>query len=225
MKAVGRATGKEAKKHRLLITISRQFASGGALLGQALARRLGFAYFDREILRQAAEQLGQEEAMLAKREERLQGFFEKFVQPFMYGSPEAAYMPPPIRAGIDDRALFEAEAEAIRMFAARFDAVIVGRCGFHVLRDEPGLVNVFIHAKAKFRVEHASEAYGMGPEEAGALVEKTDREREKFVEAMTGIDWADARNYHIAMDSGKTGFKTAEEIIVLQVQQVRSRIS
>ena len=215
---------EKAKKHRLLITISRQFASGGAFLGQALARRLGFAYFDREILRQAAEQLGQEEAVLSNREERLSGFFEKVVQPFIYGSPDTAYMPPPLQPYVDDRTIFDAEAEAIRVFADRFDAVFVGRCGFHVLRDEPGLVNVFLHADAKFRAERAREVYGVDPAEAAALVVRTDREREKFMETMTGIDWTDARNYHIALDSAKTGFKTAEEIIVLQVERVRAQI-
>ena len=213
------------EKQRILITISRQFASGGAFIGQGLARRLGIAYFDRQILRQAAEQLGQEEASLAGREERLSGFLEKAVRPFIYGSPETPYIPPPLRRPVDDRALFEAEAAAIRLFAGQFDAVFVGRCGFHVLRDKPSLVNVFVHADVKSRAERLREIYGTDPDEAGRIIEKSDRDRKKFIEAMTGVDWTDARNYHLAMDSGKTGLETAQEIILLQVRKVREEVS
>ncbi len=133
-------------------------------------------------------------------------------------------MPPPLRP-VDDRALFEAEAAAIRRFARQFDAVFVGRCGFHMLREEPGLVNVFIHADAEFRAGRLKETYGMDPGEAGPLIEKSDRERGKFIKAMTGADWTDARNYHLAIDTGKTGLATAGEMILLQVEEVRAKVS
>ncbi|MDA8325961.1 MAG: cytidylate kinase-like family protein [Nitrospiraceae bacterium] len=208
---------------KILITISRQFASGGAYIGQSLARRFSCAYFDREILRRAAEQLDEEEARIEKREERLSGFFEDVIRPFIFGSPETAYMPPPLRP-VDDRDLFRAEAAIIRQLAKKYDAVFVGRCASHVLREEPGLVNIFLHARMEFRVKQAMEAYGVSADEAAGLIEKSDHDRRKFISAMTGADWTDVRNYHLAIDTGRTGFKTAEEMVRLLVEEVRAKI-
>jgi cytidylate kinase len=205
---------------RVVVTISRQLGSGGAYLGQRVAARLGLSYLDRVILRQAAEELHEQEGYLAAREERLTSFWEKMLRQFAAGIPEAGYVPPPLSVAPDEE-LFATEAGIIRKAAASGGVVIVGRCGFHVLRDVPGTVHVFLHADAEFRCRRVMELYGVGDEAvARRMIADSDRERRRFVEAMTGVDWSDARNYHLAVDTGFSGLAVAEELIVRLATEV-----
>ncbi|MDA8088098.1 MAG: cytidylate kinase-like family protein [Nitrospiraceae bacterium] len=215
--------GKEKEKEKILITIARQFGSGGSFIGKSLAGRLGFRYFDREILRQAAGIIGAEESTLSERDEKLSGFLEDVIRPFIVGSPETAYMPPPLHA-VYDRDLFEAESKIIRKIGAEYDCVIMGRAARQVLAGRPGLVNVFIHAPVDFRVARIMDLYKMSDAaEAEKLVEKSDRHRARFTEAMTGEDWTDLRNYHLSIDTERAGLNAAQEMILLLVEQVKRR--
>jgi hypothetical protein len=130
---------------RILITIPRQFGSGGSFIGMALARRLRFRYFDEEILKRATALLGAEESALSEREEKLSGFLENVIRPFIMGSPEIAYAPS--GRPVYDRDLFQIESKVIREIGEKYDAVIVGRGALYVLSGRPGLINVFIHAR------------------------------------------------------------------------------
>ncbi len=209
---------------KVLITIARQFGSGGSFIGKTLAERLGFRYFDREILRQAAGILGAEESALSEREETLSGFLENVIRPFIVGSPEAAYVPPPMHA-VYDRDLFETESKIIGKAGWQYDCVIMGRAARHVLAGQPGLVNIFIHAPRDFRVERIMKLYGLsGPEEAGKLVDKSDHDRARFIQAMTGEDWTDLRNYHLSINTERAGFVAAQDMILLLVEQVKGKI-
>lgn len=204
----------------ILITISRQFGCGGAYIGTRIAKRLGYVYVDREVLQQAARNLGVEESDLADREERVSSFWESLFRVFM---TESVYVPPPIRP-IYDRDLFNAEANIINEAADRKSAVIVGRAGFHVLKGRAGLANVFIHASMDFRIRRVMEVYKKDAEEARSLVEESDRDRGKFIHTMTGVEWADARNYHLCIDISRTDFQTAEEMIIMLVESMKRKL-
>lgn len=208
----------------ILVTISRQFGSGGAYIGQNVAKRLGYEYIDREILRQAARYLGREEEALSGREERVTGFWENFFNAFAVGIPEAGYVPPPIRP-VYDRDLFDAESAIMNEMADRRSAVIVGRAGFHALKGRLGLANVFIYAPKDFRIKRAMEVYNIqAMEDAASLVDEMDRERGRFIREMTGADWTDARNYHLSIDTGRVDFVSAEEMVSRLVDSVRQKL-
>lgn len=210
---------------KILITIARQLGSGGSRIGQIVAERLGYKYFDREILSKAADALKDGEDVLAGREEKLSGFLENLIRPFIVGSPEAPYLPPPIHP-VYDRDLFETESAIIRRIAQKYDAVIVGRAGGYVLRDQPGLVSVFIHAPMEFRVQRIMKLYNIkDAASAGELALKSDHDRAKYVRTMTGEDRTDLRNYHICLDSERTGFDGAEEIIRILADAVKKKNS
>ena len=209
---------------KILITIARQFGSGGSFIGTSLAKKLGYRYFDREILRRTTELLGTDDSMLSDREEKLSGFLENVIRPFIVGSPETTYVPPPIRL-IYDRDLFETESGVIRSIGEKYDSVIVGRAANAVLKEEPGIVNIFIHAPREFRVKRIMKVYGMADTaEAAEVVDKADHDRAKFIGAMTGADWIDLRRYHLAIDTERAGFKAAEEMICLLVREVKERL-
>ena len=184
----------------VVLTISRQIGSGGAYIGQAVARQLGLKYLDREILRQAAEALGAREADVEDLEERLAGFWSSLGPGIFAGAPDAPYVAPP-PPGVREGQVFEAETQLIRDIAAREDAVIVGRGAPHLLRDHPGVIRMFVHAPAAWRVVEIRKAYGLSEPEARVLLEQSDRRRAKFVQGLIGRLWTDACLYDLTVDS------------------------
>ncbi len=198
----------------IAITISKQMGSGGSYVGYLAAKELGFKYIDREILREAAARLGTDTKALEAHDERSCSLFDNLVMAFSFGTPEAAYVHPLSRP-VYDKDLFALEARIMNEIVDRRNAIIAGRAGFHVLKDRPGVVRVFVHAPLEFRVErvmrvrHAKE---IG--EIRAEVEEADRRRSKFVRDMAGVDWNDARNYHLCIDSSAVGFPAAAEMLI-----------
>ena len=108
----------------VVITVARQLGSGGSYIGQRVAQRLGYAYIDRQILQQAAIELGVEEAVLEDRDERLQGFWERLLTVFALGPPDGTYTPPPHL--VTDADLIETERHLIPQLATRGPCVLLG---------------------------------------------------------------------------------------------------
>lgn len=213
-----------AEAQRLAITISREVGAGGAVLGERIASKLGFTYLDREILRVIADHAGVTEHSLAKWDERLSGFWDRLIESFAVGTPEAIYTPAPEHTVLRDAELFELEVRAIREFAQRRNVVVIGRAGFWVLRDHPGLIKIFLHAPVVARVPMVMRAYNLHSEtEAREMIGRVDVERQRFVQKMCGCGLFDSRNYDLAIDTKKISFDLAEEMILKLVDRVRSR--
>ncbi len=201
------------EKPTVVITISRQFGSGGSYIGQAVASRFGMRYADREILRRAAEAVGLREGDLVVREERAGGFWEALLQSFAMGAPEAAFVPPPPTPVYADD-LFKLESLIIREIAERFDAVIVGRAGFHVLAGRPNVANVRVHADAGWRAQRVMEVYGIADrKDAEEQVRRSDRQRAQVIKSFTDADWNDARVFDLCVNTGSVGLDAATEIV------------
>lgn len=201
------------KNHTTVITISRQLASGGAYIGHLVARKLGYRYVEREVLHAAAQELGVKIRDISPQDETTTGFIENLMKSFVFGTPEAPYVPP-ARKPVYDQELFEAESRVIRSIAERHDCVIVGHGGFAVLPGRPGLFNVYIHAPKEFRIRRLKEFHAISAEQALAEIEESDSRREKFIRTMTHREWRDAGNYHLCLDAAATGFETAADTIV-----------
>jgi cytidylate kinase len=208
-------------EQRMVITISRQLASGGVYIGRRLARRLGYEYLDREILEKAAEQLGADRAALAAVEERCSSFVENLVKSFTFGTPEAAYVASSGRP-VHDREVFETESRVIRAMADRYDCVMVGHAAFFVLRGRSNMVNVLIHAPQDFRVKRLQEFHKISADQARTEILNADRQRAKFIRTMTKLEWEDARNYHLTVNSQTAGFEIVENMIVGLVEKIKA---
>jgi cytidylate kinase len=208
----------------ILITVSRQLGSGGAYIAQQVANRLGFRYVDREVLNRATEYLGDEEENLAFREERVSGFVEDLLRGYVYGTPETPYVPPPVRP-VYDIELFRAEAAIIQRIADKYDAVIVGRAGFHVLRDRPGLIKVFLHAPETSRIRRVMGKYRIAdPGEAAEMIRVSDSSRRKFIDTVAGVEWSDARSYHLCIDTAYSGPEGSEDMLATLAETARKRL-
>ena len=208
------------EKQTTIVTISRQIASGGAYIGHLLARKLGYKYVEREVLHTAARELGVDISELSAVDERRTGFIESLMKSFVFGTPEAAYVPPS-RRPVYDQELFETESKIIAAIAEKYNAVIVGRGGYFILRGRPNVVNVFIHAPRDFRVKRLRKFHEISAEQAREEIEESDRRRETFLKTMTGTDRYDARNYHLCIDVASAGFEAAERMIIELVDKTK----
>jgi cytidylate kinase len=186
---------------RTTITIARKMGSGGAYVGQIIARRFGLKYVDREVLTLAAESLGVEEGAVEASRERLTPFWGRLFGALTLGPPDGTYTPPPVRTFTDEE-LFGRQVEAMRLIARREDCVILGHGGAHVLAPHPRMINFYFHAPLRHRVRRVMELYDVADgERARRLVEESDERRNRYFRQMTGRDWACADNYHLCIDT------------------------
>jgi cytidylate kinase len=209
----------------LAVTIGRQIGSGASQLGQRLAMRLGAAYLDQEILREAAKQLGVNDQHLATRKECVTKFWARLLSAFAIGAPDDTYTAYGQRSEavpmIPDEAIFNAQSRAMRELVAQGDSVVIGHAGFHVLRDHPCHVRVFVHARIEERAKRISIEREISLERARTIVRQGDDDRRAFIEKISGCDWMNARNYDLCIDSGRISMTLAEEMIAQMVEERR----
>lgn len=203
----------------LVITISRELGSGGSYIGRQLAGRLGMSYADREIISMAAEKLHLLNEELDNRDERLTSFWEAVIQSGAGSFAALNGYIPPMAQPVTDVELYEAEAEVIQKLALH-PVVIVGRGASYLLRNHPRHVGIFLHANPAFRQKRIQELYHLSAPVAQKLLEKTDHNRVEYFRAMAGKDWADARRFHLALD---TGVIEMEQAITLILSYLKSR--
>ncbi|MBP1639801.1 MAG: Cytidylate kinase [Bacteroidetes bacterium] len=199
----------------LIITISRQLGSGGAAVGQQLAEKLNIRCVNREIVSRAAKKLSVMEQELDERDEKMQSFWKSFFQ-FNALATEVAF-PPGTRITTTGE-VFRVESEILQHVAKEESAVIIGRCGYAILKDYPNLITVYLHADKAFRVDRIAHDGTMTTEEASEVIEKNDKERGLYIETFTGNKWSDARHFDLCIDTGKIGIDKAVEIILNYVK-------
>jgi cytidylate kinase len=169
-------------------------------------------YLDHEIVHQAAEELKIPVEHLAVRDEKVTSNWQSVLQSFAY-STSWTYAPPSLNI-LNDTDFYNVESDIITKIAKQCSAVIVGRAGHYVLRDNPGCLNIFLHADVKFRQHRVEEVYHVSPEQALKLMNSVDRERARYLKMLTGQDWLDARQYHLSLDTGVLGMEKSEAIIL-----------
>lgn len=195
---------------KVIITIARQYGSGGKTIGQMLAKDMGIPFYSREILRMASDDSGIREELFNRADERLRS------NP-LFGASKKVYkgelITPDKGDFVSDENLFNYQAKVIKDLAEKGSCVIVGRCADFVLKDRPDVVSVFVHASKEYCMARAMERNSMTEREMEKFIAKTDKYRGDFYHYYTGNAWNDARNYDLCLNSGKLGFeKCVEEI-------------
>ena len=208
----------------LVVTISRLFGSGGAYLGRRLASRLKSLYLDNEICQQAAQKLKMSPEEISLRDENITPFWARFYESCSAFKDELPQYVPPSLNLLYDQGIFNAEKEVILRAAGQEPAVIVGRAGYYILRDHPNHLSILLHASDEFRRKRLQELYKFSEEEAIKAVLSTDKRRTKYLKAVTGSEWSNARQFHLCLDTGIVGLKESEEII-LKILSVRFGIN
>ena len=193
-----------------VITIARQYGSGGKTIAAMLAKDLGINCYGREILKMASEVSGINERLFGMSDEKLK---HSVLMKLLKRPYEGDLIPPESSGFVSDDNLFNYQANVIKELAESESCVIVGRCADYVLRDFPNVISVFIHADREFCLEQAMERNSMSLKEMQRFIEKTDKYRGDFYKYYTGHEWSDARNYDLCLNSGKLGFKKCVEEI------------
>lgn len=185
-----------------VITISRQYGSGGREVGQKLAKHYGIPFYDNEIIANAAKESGFAEVAFERAEEKATNSFLYSLAMGMsaYGNMDMGFS----TMSVDDR-LFLAETKVTRRFAQEGPCVIVGRCADYVLKDLPNIVNIFVMADLPARIKRAIENYELPREKAETSIIKFDKRRSNYYNYHTGKKWGDVNNYHIAIRSDFLG--------------------
>lgn len=182
-----------------VITIGRAFGAGGRDLGLALAQKLGVAYYDKELLKDAAVRAGMSPALFAKNDERAPGMLAGLPPLSMGYNPLAWYTGP---GGASGERVYRAQSDFIHQVAQEGSCVIVGRTADYILRDMPNVLNVFLHASEDECVRRILQRNDCCDEEkARAIRRKTNRMRAEFYNFYTDRTWGDASTYHLTIDS------------------------
>ncbi len=200
------------REDQFVITISRQFGTGGHEIGAELARRLNVKLLDKQIINEVAKRNHVVEEAMEKIEARnplwrddFTNFYRNYMSKAEYDGTEHDQT---------SRDLFKAQAEAIRQIAAEESCVIVGRCGFHIFENHPNALKIFIHSSEDCRKRRIAEKYGLDLRDAAAMVVDNDYSRELYTKTFTGKDWTDARNYDISIDVRKFGINGAVDFLM-----------
>ncbi len=197
-------------KNPLIITIGREYGSGGREIGQAVAKALGIAFYDKQIITLAAKKSGLSDEFIANNEQRMRsGLMHNLAAASAYsgGFFSSQYLPL-------SESIFISQAQVIRDIAGKESAVIVGRCADYILDGRQNTINIFIHAPQEARVKRIMRLHGV--DEAAAIKEilTSDKERGNHYFRYTDRKWGKAQNYDICINSALMGVDKTVEMLV-----------
>lgn len=199
----------------IVITIARQYGSGGRTVGEMLADRLKIHYYDKELMKLASDDSGINEALFVNADEKLKN---SRLFRIAKGAYSGELIPPESDDFTSTDNLFNYQAKIIRKLAEEESCVIIGRCADYVLKEYDNVLSVFIHAPKDFCMEQAAEKLSMSKKEIERYIQKTDKHRADYYKYHTGCEWTDARNYDLCLDSSKLGFERCVEEIIAYMQ-------
>lgn len=193
---------------RQIISIGRQFGSGGRQIGKKLAERLGYGFYDRDILQAAAKKLKMPEAILARTDEST---YNSLLYSLVMSTKIAPF----------EDALAKEETNFLLRQAEKGPCVIVGRCANFVFKDDPGLLSVYITAPMEKRVASVAERFHLDEEGAEGMITTTDRKRDNYYYYRTSHRWSDLSQYHFVADSSVLGIDGTVELLekIVQMRQ------
>ena len=197
-------------KTNSIITIGRQFGSGGKEIGEKLAKALGVKFYDEQMLERASKESG-----LCK--EIFESHDEKPTNSFLYSLVMDTYSPGYSSGSFNDMPLnhkvFLAQFDAIKKIAEEGPCVLVGRCADYALESNENLVSVFIHADIDSRTKRIARDFDLTDSKAKEMIFKTDKKRASYYNYFTNKKWGDAAGYHYSFCSSKLGIDGTVEAI------------
>ena len=187
-----------------IITISREFGSGGRFIGEEVARKLGIAYYDKNIISQIAEK---------------SGLSPEYIQENAELSPKKGLFAYAL-AGRDitgksvEDMVYEAQRKVILDLAKKEPCVIIGRNADYTLKDRDDVLNVFIHGDMPEKIQRITDLYNVEKQKAVKMMEDTDKRRKTNYNFYTDQNWGKASNYTLCLNSSQLGYDRCEKIIM-----------
>lgn len=195
---------------QVVITIAREYGSGGRIVGKMLSEELGIAYYDRQLLQLASDDSGINEELFANADEKLKTTALFKIAKKVYNGE---LITPDREDFVSNDNLFNYQAKIIRELAQEESCVIIGRCADFVLKDNPNVLRVFVHADDEKCLERVKESRPMPEKELRKHIAEVDKRRGAYYKYYTGREWNDARNYDLCINSSKIGYRGCVDAI------------
>ncbi len=190
------------EERKVVISVGRQYGSGGAEIGSKLAKELGIHCYDKNILRMNSDESGIKESYFHLADEKAGGRLLYKIISGMVPEKKAPSFGADLTSADN---LFRFQSEVIRKLAAEESCVIIGRCADYVLEGAEGLIRVFLYADMEARIDRITGKGICSREDAPKLIKKMDRERRDYYRYYTGKDWSSIENYDILLNTAKLG--------------------
>lgn len=207
---ITKSEGNSQLNQHIIITISRQYGSGGRYIGKLVADKLGIKLYDKEFITKVAEETGLSKEFIENNEQKRENL--DILNKGYYSGLNNA----------DE--LFIKESEFIKEVASKEACVIIGRCADFILRNREDVINIFIYSDMKDRVERATKFYGVDKEKAEKEIKKIDKLRANHYKYYTDKDWKDNANYDICINSDTFGVEKSAELICEMVKNVKQLV-
>lgn len=203
----------------LIITIGREYGSGGREIGELVAKHLGIAFYDKKLINLAAEKSGLSREFIENNEQRERGgLLRGMAASAAYTGGFFAMPHTPLTENI-----FLSQAQIIRDIAAKESAVIVGRCADYILAERPNTINVFVHAPVAVRVNRIMALYQLDEASALKAIATSDKERGNHYFRYTDQKWSKAQNYDLCVNSSLMGVEKTAEMLA-DLARIEERI-
>lgn len=191
---------------KIIITIGRQFGSGGKCVADALGRKLGIQVYDNELIMKAAQDSGFSAEFFVKSDEKRRIFSLSSIFANTFQADTENFM--------SDNELFKMQSETIRKIAEQGSAIIVGRCSDYILRDMDCVLDIFLTSPEEVRAERVAERMDIDLEKAVALIERKDKGRSEYYNYYTFGEWGVASTYDLCLDSSILGTEGTADFII-----------
>lgn len=190
-----------------IITIGRQFGSGGHELGETLSKELGIPLYDRALVEMAAEKMGLSEITIEEADESsLNAFLSTYAYPAHAHNLSSYGLP------LND-STYLTQSSIIESLAKKGPCIIIGRCGDYVLRENPNCVNIFLCASMEDRIKRIRQRYNLTEKEAAAAIRRTDRRRRNYYETYTDQNWGGIDSHQLLINISRLGKDRTVELV------------
>ena len=198
-----------------IITIGREYGSGGRQIGQEVAKYFGIKCYDKELLEHAANESGICKELFENHDERPTNSFlySLVMDTYSFGYSSSGFTDMPM-----NHKVFLAQFDAIKKLASEGPCVMVGRCADYALADYPDCINIFIHSDMENRVKAVSKRLNITENKAKDLIQKKDKQRASYYNYYTNKRWGDANSYQFCLDSSKLGIEGTVDAILKLIE-------
>lgn len=202
-----------------LITVTRQYASGGSDIARLVAKALGWTLIDNEFVDQVARLAGLPPEEVAQREERSPGLLERLARTLAVASPEMFISTASALPGADEATIVKMTERVIAEAAADGRVVLVGRGAQAVLAQRSNALHVYVIASTAWRRQLAVERLGVDPTTVDKVLDETDKQRDQYVKTHYGRDRQDLASYDLILNAERLGFEGAAALVVAEAKR------
>lgn len=188
-------------ENNVIVTVAREYGSGGRYVAKLLAEKLGVKFYDKDLIEIISNESGLSATYIEQNEENIHGNLLSSFNTQYYDNLS------------NDDNLFIAESKAIKKIAEKGSCVIVGRCANYILKDNPNVINIFLYSDDENKVKRAVKYYGLDEKNALKEINKVNKNREKHYNYYTNEKWKDSNNYDLSMNVDELGVEKTAEII------------